>query len=269
MTGESIVDMQRGVYRRVYAGFIWGDRINSVSMEAEAWFWRLHAVADDLGNLPGMWQRLAGEAGGRRNMTAADAERLTGELIAAGLIEEYQSGGDRYLHIRQFESRQPAGKNGRRIQRYPEHPTETLLVNPGVPGGIRVNPGESKGIRVCPGESVPPSPSPIPSPTPTPTPTPGNPVVVVETHSGGQTDDPKYAALIFAGVGIGKARELAALPYFTLESIRRVADSWKQQGKHSTGAMVKAFETAAEKDRLYAARKRELDAAKAGRTAHG
>jgi hypothetical protein len=88
-----------------------------------------------------------------------------------------------------------------------------------------------------------------------PTPTPGSPVAVVERHSDGKPEDPKYAALIFAGVGTAKARELAALPYFTLDSIRRVADSWKQQGKHATGALVGAMESAAEKDRIYAARK--------------
>lgn len=93
-----------------------------------------------------------------------------------------------------------------------------------------------------------------------PTPSEQTPVVVVEDSRKGKPEDPKYAALIFAGVGTGKARELAALPYFTLDSIRRVADSWKQQGKHPNGAMVKAFETAAEKDRIYADRRREAQA---------
>lgn len=163
MAGEPVVDMRWGVYRKVYSGFIWGDRLNSVSMEAEAWFWRLHAVADDLGNLATNWPRLCVEAGGKRNVSPEQAERLTRELADVKLIRLYQVGSDNYAHIYGFEDRQPANKNGRRIQRHPTPSDQT----------------HTEPVRVCLGNPTEPdsdcreskSPNPIPKPIPKPIPT--------------------------------------------------------------------------------------------------
>lgn len=151
------VDMQRGVYRKVYSGFIWGDRINSVSMEAEAWFWRLNAIADDFGNLPGDGYRVAVEAGGNRRITPKRAEDLTKELVDAGLVSRYADG--KYIHVVGFEERQPAGRNGRKIQKYPTHPPESDLCPN---GSTTADPGESGGIQNRPGDSCPPMPMPMP-----------------------------------------------------------------------------------------------------------
>lgn len=174
------VDMTKGVYRKVYAGFLWGERISAVSMVAEAWFWRLHAIADDLGNLPGEPERLASEAGGRRRITPKQAQNLTDDLAAVGLIVRYQVDGADYIHILQFEDRQPGRPNGSRIQRYPHPPDEIeeqakTAKKPQirVSRRIRVNPSE-------PEQSAPPNPSPIPNPIPSPTPIPrvrANPTV--------------------------------------------------------------------------------------------
>lgn len=132
----TVVDMTSGVYRRIYAGFVRGKKINAVSMNAEAWFWRLHAVADDLGNLLAEPNMLASEAGGRRQIGVRQSEAWLKELVSVGLIEFYTHDGDRMIHICDFEIRQPAGKNGKRIQRVVSQ-TEAKQ-------GIQNNPGESR-----------------------------------------------------------------------------------------------------------------------------
>lgn len=137
--------MTRGVYRRVYSGFLRGRRINAVSWAAEAWFWRLHALADDYGNLHGSARSLAVEAAPRREVSVKEAAALTDELVTVGLLQRYTDQGDDYLHIVGFTTLQPAGRNGRRIKRVPH------------------DPGESGGIQ---GNPLPPIPIPIPIPNP-------------------------------------------------------------------------------------------------------
>lgn len=149
MDDSLTTDMTGGLYRRIYSGFLTGRRINTVSLEAEAWFWRLHAIADDFGNLHGDRMLLKSLAAPRREaLSAVDAENLTGELLHHKLVVAYDVDGERYLHIDGFEKRQPAGKNGRRIQKFP------------------VYPGESGGIQGHPLPSSPPIPIPIPIPIP-------------------------------------------------------------------------------------------------------
>lgn len=114
-----IIDMTRGVYRRVYAGFLTGRRINSVSIPAEAWFWRLLMVADDFGNLHAEPELLKNTVAPLRKCTRPQAKQWTAELIKAGLVTSYESNGEKYLHINDFEQTQPAGRNGRRIKKYP------------------------------------------------------------------------------------------------------------------------------------------------------
>jgi hypothetical protein len=153
MADGMTTDMTGGLYRRIYAGFITGKRINAVTWEAEAWFWRLHAIADDFGNLPGDPIIMRAYAAPRRDLTIEAVVAMTLELTKQHLIAEYQHAGDSYVHIDGFEKRQPAGKNGKRIQKYPVYP-----------GCIQVNPGESRIIQVCPGHPAPPIPIPIPIP---------------------------------------------------------------------------------------------------------
>jgi hypothetical protein len=133
--------------------------MNAVSLEAEAWFWRVHAIADDFGNLPGSLPLLRAYAAPLRNMVDADAKKLTDELLSVGLIGVYEVENEVFIHVDQFERRQPAGKNGKRVQKYPT-PS----------GGIQVNPGESRGILASDGRVQPTIPIPIPIPIPKPTP---------------------------------------------------------------------------------------------------
>lgn len=139
------LDMTEGVYRRIYSGFLDNKKINSVSWMAEAWFWRLVVLADDYGNLKANWRHLAVHASPIREVESLQAKELTNELVKAKLITLYQVDGDLYLHITGFVDRQPANKNGRRIQRAPMNPKES--------GSVSVNPGESKGIQTNAGES--------------------------------------------------------------------------------------------------------------------
>ena len=116
----TIVDMRLGVYRRQYANFVHGKRINSVSFLAECAFWRFHAAADDYGNFSAVPEALKSEAFPRRKaITPRKAAVLFQELVEAHLIQEYVVDGEAYGHIVGFELRQPAPKNGKRIKRHP------------------------------------------------------------------------------------------------------------------------------------------------------
>jgi hypothetical protein len=168
----SNLDMTEGVYRRIYPSFIKNDKFRALSWAAEAWFWRLLVLADDHGNLDGDMEWLVSNAGRKRKVTPEQAQELTDELVAASLVRFYRVGSDQYINIPGFIDRQPANRNGRRIQRVPL-PTKKGRVGSGESGGIRVNPGEPKhtglhqakpglgnpgesgGIRNNPGESNP------------------------------------------------------------------------------------------------------------------
>ena len=80
------VDLTRGSYRRVYAGFIAGKRICKLSMLAEAFFWRLHAVADDFGNCVGDPALLAQQTAGRRT------EEITAVTVKASVASQDRAG---------------------------------------------------------------------------------------------------------------------------------------------------------------------------------
>lgn len=133
MATGMVTDLTRGIYRRLYAGFIKGRRINQLSLSAEAWFWRVMASADDFGNAdadPGLCY--AATVGRRIGITLEDVTEWLVELGESGLIQFYASeSGDKYLHIVGFEELQPAGKNGKRICRFPR-PDES--------GGILIDP---------------------------------------------------------------------------------------------------------------------------------
>ena len=145
MAEGTTTDISGGIYRRIYAGFVTGKRINSVSVGAEAWFWRLHAIADDFGNIPGDPRVARAYAAPLRDWTLDDVASMTRELENKGLITTYAVNGEYFNHIEGFEGRQPANKSGRRIQRYPK-PSAGPSGNPGESGGILKNPGESWGV---------------------------------------------------------------------------------------------------------------------------
>lgn len=220
------LDMTDGIYRRIYSGFVSNPKVNRLSWQAEAWFWRLVVLADDYGNHPANWRHLAAVASPVREIGAAEAQSLTESIVEARLANLYEADGQRYLHIIGFTERQPANKNGRRIQRFPLSPDNSA----GESGGIRVNPGESKkilddlgGIR---GNPVPPKPIPIPIPMPIPTPTPSPPeskdagesvgVVGMTMEQRGQIRQ----ALIRIGVESGAAQEVSLHPLLTVAMVK-------------------------------------------------
>jgi hypothetical protein len=136
-----VTDLTRGIYRRIYAGFIEGRRINQLSLQAEAWFWRVLATTDDFGNAKGearsCWLATVGH---RDNITVKHVAGWLQEMANAGLIELYEAKGEHFLHVTGFEEMQPCGRNGKRIQRFPL-PDESRI--------IRVNPEKSR-INVSP-----------------------------------------------------------------------------------------------------------------------
>lgn len=217
------LDMTDGIYRRIYSGFISHPKINALSWMAEAWFWRLVVLADDYGNHPANWRLLAVVASPVREVSADDARSMTLELVAQSLIVLYESEGQQYLHIAGFTKRQPANKNGRRIQRFPFSPTCTESES--TPG----NPGESKKIQDRPvgirGNPVPPIPTPIPMPNPTPTSTPGESNSA--TEDGGVPGTLSLAergqiraGLVRIGVESGAAQQVSLHPNLTLALVK-------------------------------------------------
>jgi hypothetical protein len=113
-------DLTRGIYRRIYSGFLHGKRINSVSIEAEAWFWRVHSLADDFGNFRADPEVLRAEASPKRRVSAAKVAGWMQELASARLVTPYAVDGDPFAHIEGFVELQPASsKNGKRTQRCP------------------------------------------------------------------------------------------------------------------------------------------------------
>lgn len=134
-----MTDLRLGIYRRIYSGFLWGKRINSVSLECEAWFWRLLVVADDFGNLPAEEARLCALTKGlRHKMRDSDVAAYCACLEQARLISGYSAEDERFYHVHDWEKLQPCSRNGRRYQRFPLHPAGL-----GESGCILGNPGES------------------------------------------------------------------------------------------------------------------------------
>lgn len=124
---SSVTDMTKGVYRRVYAGFILGRRINAISIGAEAWFWRMHAVADDFGNLSADPVDVRALTQGRRDVTLDQIAGWIAECVAVGLMQQYEAKGQQFLHIDGFELMQLPPRNGKRLQKVPRHPSEVHL----------------------------------------------------------------------------------------------------------------------------------------------
>lgn len=115
-------DQRRGIYRRVYGNFVNGRRINAVSIEAEALFWRLTAVADDFGNLWGDSNLIKCHAAPRRSWTLEQVEAMVDELVNVCLVSRYEFEGEVYLSITGWEKTQPAPRNGKRVCKFPWNP---------------------------------------------------------------------------------------------------------------------------------------------------
>ena len=95
-----ITDLTRGEYRKIYAGWIRGKRINSVSYEAEPTFVRVNLIADSFGNFPADMDLLRALAFvRRRNLKDETIEAHLQELADNDLIIFYEVNGDRYGHI--------------------------------------------------------------------------------------------------------------------------------------------------------------------------
>lgn len=127
------IDLQRGHWRRLYsAGVLLGRRFNRLpSMEHEAWFIRLVCIADDFGNLPGSALELSRMAAPKREVSSAQAEELTSELVNVDLCRRYDVDGEQYIHIAGWEELQPTdwwdrSRNRRRAaKKYPLSPWNT------------------------------------------------------------------------------------------------------------------------------------------------
>lgn len=151
-----VIDMRGGIRRTLYAeGVLGGRRINSVSLEAEAWLWRCQLIADDYLVFVADPDDCLHAAGARRiphGLTIEHVRKLLDELEVARLIRRYELGGKTYAVVLTPPD-MPKSKNGRRVRKYPQPPDLPAVVNPGESkqsGGIQeiqgnpVNPGASR-----------------------------------------------------------------------------------------------------------------------------
>ncbi len=125
---RTITDLTRGMYRRLYAGYLYGKRINAVSLDAEAWFWRVTAAADDFGNLRGSKIAFYDATKGLRfdSISADDTWGWRSELVAAKLLREYVVADEVYIHVCSWMTLQPGPRNGKRVRLFPASPYEDL-----------------------------------------------------------------------------------------------------------------------------------------------
>ena len=124
----TVTDLTKGIYRRLYSGFTKGRRINKLSLQAEAWFWRILATVDDFGNGDADPDLCRDATAGHRTVTKSQVAKWLEEMARVGLIRFYTINSETFLHVVGFEATQPAGKNGRRIRRFRP---------PGESGGIQ------------------------------------------------------------------------------------------------------------------------------------
>lgn len=123
--------LKYGRYRKLYESFIFGKRINALSWEAEAFYWRCYVKADDYGNLPADPYILTPLVGGQRKPTDEQVAGWVQEMDRKGLIRLYLiNSGDWHMHILSFSDMQsPTGpaRGGRlgRKRRYPESPWDS------------------------------------------------------------------------------------------------------------------------------------------------
>lgn len=128
---DAVTDLTRGVYRRLYGGFITGQRINRLSLSAEAWFWRVLVSVDDFGNGRADPELCRAKTAGNRRVTARQVSGWLREMNNVGLIQFYMSKGEPFLHVVGFEENQPAGRNGKRFKRVPSlDESGCIQVNP-------------------------------------------------------------------------------------------------------------------------------------------
>lgn len=114
-------------YRRLYKSFVFGQRICSISRDAEMFFWRLYVIADDYGNFEVEPKTLVAKAGGLRKIKLVEVQAWIKEMEKIGLIKIYQAENKSYGHFISFSKYQvpsgPAQSPDFGMQRYcPESP---------------------------------------------------------------------------------------------------------------------------------------------------
>ncbi|REK40917.1 MAG: hypothetical protein DWQ20_00895 [Actinobacteria bacterium] len=218
-----------GRWRRIYAtGVIQGRRINAVSWQAEAWFWRLTLIADDYGVVPNDPDVLVGTAAPKKKPTRGQIRKWTAELEQAELLTTYAVDGEDYMQLFGFDRFQrPA--NGRMVHRYP-----TPLRESGANGAIRSkpnHPGEGGSLNSEPRTQT------RPETTQRPPPLGG---AALGSGSGGEAGGCADALVSF-GVAAKRAKELART-YTTARLLEVIAYVRKQSPDKPAGLAIHCLE---------------------------
>jgi len=148
------VDLTFGNWRKVYTGIRTSKKLNAVSIEAGYWYINLLLVVDDFGNTLAEWRYLAVTVYPMRDVSSAQAEAWTNEIVSVGLAVLYEVRGERYLHLLGFRERQKT-KNGKPVRKHPAYPGE-VGVSPNNPVETKpnqINPVETKPNQINPVET--------------------------------------------------------------------------------------------------------------------
>ena len=165
---DKTADMTPGRYRLIHGGFVNSRGLAAVSLAAEAWYWRVHAAADDFGNVDADPMLLYTKTVGRRlgQLSVEQGSSFVEEMVSARLFACYESNGEQYLHVVDFETLQPAPRNGKKIRRVPASPWDDKGNGPAIVDGadtagdatgIQTHPNSSEGSRGNPDASSAPS----------------------------------------------------------------------------------------------------------------
>ena len=139
-----IKDRSKGLYRLIWQCALLGERINSVSTNAELLFWRLNLVADDFGCFdasPLTCRHAAFPA--RTKLSVSKVGEWLKELQKHKLVQLYSVGGKPFGRILDWENMQPPPRNGKRVQRVPSDPS-AIQIHPDPSRSIQTDPDSSK-----------------------------------------------------------------------------------------------------------------------------
>ncbi len=121
-------------FRRIYDSYKYGERINRITLNAEAFFLRLNSIVDEHGNCDAnpfivyhnsMGIRCAdnpSEDVGEK-FELSDIQKWIEELVRVDLVRRYEDHGKKYLHVVDYIVYQPpCAKNGKRFITCPWSP---------------------------------------------------------------------------------------------------------------------------------------------------
>lgn len=135
--------------RIIREAFITSEKVDSLNVEAERFFFRLLLIVDDYGRTEADATLLLARTMPRKivTVTTRDIEHWLQECAVDGLVNLYEVGGKRYLEVPQFNQRIQS-----KASKFPAPPVEEETVDNGESPLVTVNHRESPWSTVDNGE---------------------------------------------------------------------------------------------------------------------